>query len=145
MKFDLKNILLLAFVFVIGFGLGATVNLPGLDSSKLNTPVNENAVSIMIDYGDGEVVTYNNVPVGAGENVFQTTEILAKNNNLAFESKNYEGLGTLIEKINTKKNGMDNRYWQYWVNNQKPEVGAGLYVLQSGDLVEWKFSPFKVE
>lgn len=145
MRFDLKNILLLAFVFVVGFGLGAAVNLPGLDTSKLNAPVKESTVSIMIDYGDGEVVTYNSVPVGVGENVFQATETLAKNNNLAFESKNYEGLGALIEKINTKKNGADNRYWQYFVNNQKPDVGAGLYVLQPGDLVEWKFAPFKAE
>ena len=135
--------LLLALVFVVGFGLGATVNLPTLvlppGSPEAGT------VSLMVDYGDGEVVTYNSVPVGVGENVFQATETLAKNNNLAFEHKTYEGLGTLIEKIDTKKNGMDDRYWQYWVNNQKPEVGAGLYTLQSGDLVEWKFIPFKGE
>lgn len=145
MKLDFKNSLLLALVFIVGVGVGVAVNLPALDTSRLNTAESKSAVSIMLDYGDGKVATYNNVSLTANESLFQAMEKLAKDNSLAFEHKTYEGLGALIEKIGTKKNGMDDRYWQYWVNNQKPEVGAGLYILQSGDIVEWKFIPFKGE
>lgn len=144
MNLDWKNSLLIALVFVAGFAVGAAVDLPGVDTSKLGSSGGENAVSVMIDYGDGEVATYN-APLTAGENLFQVTEKLTKENNLAFESKEYEGLGTLITKIGKKENGVGDRYWQYWVNNQKPEVGASAYVPRPGDYVEWKFAPFKAE
>ena len=138
-----KPRLLLALVFVVGFGLGATVNLPTLVTPQ-GSPA-EGTVNLMLDYGDGEVASYNNIPAAANENVFQITEKTTKGNNLAFESQTYEGLGALITKIGEKKNGEGDRYWQYWVNQQKPEVGAGAYVPRSGDFIEWKFLPFKSE
>lgn len=145
MKLDWKNSLLLTLVFIVGFGVGAAVNLPALDTSKLETPAGESSVSVMIDYGDGEVAAYDNIPVTAGENLFQVMGKVTKDNNLTFESKEYEGLGVLITKIGGKENGADERYWQYWVNHKKPEVGASAYILNSGDFVEWKFIPFKGE
>lgn len=146
MKLDWKNSLLLALVFVVGFGLGSAVNLPAFDSSKLGTTEKGSEVaSVMIDYGDGEVATYSNVPVGSDENLFQVMGKIARENNLTFESKEYEGLGVLVTKIGNKENGVGERYWQYWVDHKKPEVGASLYVLESGDFVEWKFVPFKGE
>ena len=142
MKISRKTGLLLALAFVVGFGLGAAVNLPSLPQTTSPAP---GTVSLMLDYGDGEVKTYDGVPVSANENLFQVMERSAKENDLAFENKEYEGLGVLITKIGERENGADNRYWQYWVNHKKPEVGASAYVLQSGDFVEWKFIPFKGE
>lgn len=138
-----RSRLLLALVFVVGFALGATVNLPALVAPQGN-PVS-GTVNLMVDYGDGEVVSYSNVSVLANENVFQITEKAAKESNLNFEYQTYQDLGALITKIGSKKNGDGDRYWQYWVNQQKPEVGAGAYVPQSGDFIEWKFLPFKSE
>ncbi len=142
MKINGKVGLLLALVFVVGFGLGATINLPSLPQTTSPEP---GTVSVMLDYGDGEVASYSNVPIAADENAFQITEKTAKENNLAFESQTYQSLGALVTKIGEKKNGADGRYWQYWVNQQKPEVGASAYVLQPGDFIEWKFIPFKGE
>ena len=142
MKIDGRTGLLLALVFIAGFALGATVNLPSLPQTASPEP---GTISLMLDYGDGSVETYDNVSVSANESLFQAMEKTAKENNLTFESKGYEGLGTLITKIGEKENGADNRYWQYWVNHKKPEVGASAYVLQPGDFVEWKFIPFKGE
>ena len=142
MKINRKIGLLLALVFVAGFGLGASVNLPSLPQTSTPSP---GTVSVMLDYGDGAVETYDNVSLPANENVFQVMERTAKESNFAFESKEYEGLGALITKIGDKENGAENRYWQYWVNHKKPEVGASAYTLNSGDFVEWKFIPFKME
>lgn len=142
MRINRRTGLLLALVFVVGLGLGVSINLPSL---PLATSPNSGAVSLMLDYGDGSVKTYNNVSVSANENLFQVMERTAKENNLTFESKEYEGLGALITKIGEKENGADSRYWQYWVNHKKPEVGASAYILQPGDFVEWKFIPFKGE
>lgn len=142
MKINAKTGLLLVLVFVVGFGLGVAAKLP---SPPQTASPEQGTISLMIDYGDGIVETYGNIPLSANENLFQVMEKAAKENNLAFESKTYEGLGALVTKIGGKENGADNRYWQYWVNNQKPEVGAGLYILQAGDIVEWKFIPFRGE
>lgn len=136
-----KSRLLLALVFVVGFGLGASLNLPSLP----NTSPTAGSVSLMIDYGDGEVATYENIPVAAEENLFQVMERAAKIYNLTFESKEYEGLGVLVTKIGEKENGAGDRYWQYWVNHKKPEVGASAYTVGAGDFIEWKFIPFKGE
>lgn len=142
MKINRENGLLLALVLVVGFGLGAAVNIPSLPPTASPEP---GTISLMLDYGDGDVATYDNVSVSANENLFQVMETTAKENNLTFESKEYEGLGALITKIGEKENGADNRYWQYWINHKKPEVGASAYILQPGDFVEWKFIPFKGE
>lgn len=143
MKLDWKNSLLVALVFIVGFGVGAAVDLPAFNPTTLNTS-GSSSVSVMLDYGDGAVATYS-APLSSGENVFQVTEKITKDNDLAFESKTYEGLGALITRISEKENGTADRYWQYWVNHQKPEVGASAYILQPGDFVEWKFIPFKGE
>ena len=141
MRINWRTSLLLALVSVVSFGLGASVSLPSLPLATSPAP---GTVSLMIDYGDGAVETYN-APVASDENLFQVMEKLTQDNSLTFESKTYEGLGALITKIGDKENGADNRYWQYWVNHKKPEVGASAYNPKPGDFIEWKFIPFKGE
>ena len=58
--------------------------------------------------------------------------------NLQF--KNYGTVGVLVEQIGSRKNGVDGKYWQYFVNDAQPMVSADKYVLQNNDRVEWKFA-----
>ena len=44
-----------------------------------------------------------------------------------------------IDEINGIVNGNDNRYWQYYVNNELADMGCSTYLLQDGDIVEWCF------
>ena len=48
-------------------------------------------------------------------------------------------LGVFIERIGDKKNGLDNKYWVYYVNGKFAPVAADKFKLKAGDKVEWKF------
>ena len=38
------------------------------------------------------------------------------------------------------KNGDDNKFWQFWINGEYSQIGAADYLVQSNDLIEWKFT-----
>jgi len=49
-------------------------------------------------------------------------------------------VGVFINVVGDKKNGQDNNYWTYYVNDKFANVAADKYILKVGDRVEWKFS-----
>ncbi len=59
----------------------------------------------------------------------------------AFEviTKEYAGMGSLVERIGSVHNGTDGNYWHYYVNGTIAPVGADTYVVQEGDAIEWVF------
>lgn len=58
---------------------------------------------------------------------------------LNLQTQDYPGLGSLVIQIGSWSNGLDNKYWQYKVNDLVPMVGADQYVVQSGDKIKWEF------
>ncbi|MBI5456630.1 DUF4430 domain-containing protein [Candidatus Kaiserbacteria bacterium] len=60
---------------------------------------------------------------------------------LLIVTKEYTGLGTLVEQIGLYKNGDEDKYWTYMVNGTFANVGADAYVVQNSDSIEWTFSP----
>ncbi len=67
-------------------------------------------------------------------------EIDKSDADLKLKTKEYSGLGALVISMGNKENGKDNKYWQYYVNGIMPQVGADKYILQNGDIVEWRFA-----
>jgi hypothetical protein len=51
--------------------------------------------------------------------------------------------GTLIESINQVKNGTDDTYWIFSVNDQEATIGADQYMLEDGDVVTWEFKAYE--
>ncbi len=109
------------------------------------SPSENNSVSLMIDYGNGKVQTFDKVAISKSQTVLDTLKDFTASQKIAFDSKTYEGMGTLVTQIGSFKNNDSNRYWQYWVNNQKPTIGAQAQKVMGGDWVEWKFMPFVSE
>ena len=68
---------------------------------------------------------------------------LLEKSGLEIETKQYD-FGIFIESIDSVKNGQDNKYWLYYVNNESPSVAADKMELRAGDKVEFRFeeSPF---
>jgi hypothetical protein len=65
---------------------------------------------------------------------------LSKRNNIAFNYTYYEQFDSvLIDSINNDINGVDGKYWQYYVNEDIPMVGADKYLVTNGDYIEWRF------
>jgi hypothetical protein len=116
-------------------------------STAMQTPqvisVQPRTISLMVDYGDGMVRVYPDIVVGASETMLQMLEKQAQTGRLTFKTKEFAGLGTMIEAIGTKTNGQDNKYWQYWVNNVSITYAASNYLLKPGDVIEWKFLHYK--
>jgi len=46
---------------------------------------------------------------------------------------------TLINSINNASGGTDGKYWQYYVNDLLPNVGADKYLISNGDSIRWSF------
>lgn len=58
---------------------------------------------------------------------------------VALKTKEYSGMGTLVEGMAGKENGDQNRYWQYMINGVMPQIGADTLEIKEGDRVEWHF------
>lgn len=85
---------------------------------------------------------YTNKPTALSENetvleVLQTLD--SEDQQFQLSTKEYSGLGTLVESIHGKTNGTDTKYWQYKVNGAMPQIGADAFTLHNGDSVEWYF------
>lgn len=52
-----------------------------------------------------------------------------------------EGFITSIEGI--EQDESEGLYWLYYVNEEIPSVGAGEYIVEDGDLIEWKLESFE--
>jgi len=139
-----KRLILLSIVAVVAFVGGVTVGSNiYINRGAVNQTVNVATASVMLDYGDGDVATYGDLTVGGNENLMQLMQDVTGDNHITFLYKDYSGLGALITQIGGKKNGDGSRYWQYWVNNKMAAVGASSYIVQPGDVIEWKFAPSK--
>ena len=81
------------------------------------------------------------VPFNSPQTVLQVLQQLnAQDDDVQLTTKDYSGLGTLIESIGGKTNGTNNKYWQYKVNGIMPPVGADKLEVKSGDVIDWYFS-----
>ncbi len=55
-----------------------------------------------------------------------------------FKDKTYLGLGKFVEEINgIRSNG--SKFWIYYVNGKKAEIGVSNYMLNPGDVVSWRY------
>lgn len=62
-----------------------------------------------------------------------------ENEEVRLETKEYSGLGVLVQSIGEKTNGTDDKYWQYKINGVMPQVGADKLEVKNGDSIEWYF------
>ncbi|OGY59198.1 MAG: hypothetical protein A3F24_01665 [Candidatus Colwellbacteria bacterium RIFCSPHIGHO2_12_FULL_44_17] len=126
---------------LVGFAFGQwAVNIIPRETSNNTSVQSENGkVSVMVDYGNGKINVYTGNIEKEDETLFELTQNIAEKNEVGFEYTEFPDLGVLIEKIGTEKNGTDQKYWQYWANNEYAKVGADMYKVKSGDIIEWKF------
>ena len=138
------GILAIGIIFLVGIEYKLTLgeinelNEKIASSETILREFKERKVFYIIDKGDGNLLFYQIVPA-ENSTVFSLLKELAQRENFEIEYKTYEGMGVFVESIAEIKNGMDNKYWQYWVNGEYGQVGASLYKLKNGDIVEWKY------
>ena len=72
--------------------------------------------------------------------VYQVLEYIAQEYQLSLDSTYYEAFDSfLIESIQDDTNGDQDHYWQFYVNEDLPVVGANVFTVNNGDTILWIF------
>lgn len=136
----LASVVVIAAIFGAGVYAAPYIrpDLPELPSSiRERLP---HSASLMIDYGNGTVRTFDSVSVSAEATVFDLLKTAAEENNLALETKDYGGdLGVFIVSIDGVGEGAADKWWQYWINNHYGQAGVSTQGVSEGDIVVLKF------
>jgi hypothetical protein len=129
-----------AVAIILLFGISATIdrnNVPSEPRQEISETRTSNVTTVTIEglYVDKDVQFISPKTV---LEVLQQLDTV--DDGVRLTTKDYPGLGTLVESIGDKTNGMDDKYWQYKVNGIMPQVGADKLEVKSGDTIEWYFS-----
>jgi len=137
--------LILGGVLIAGAALGFA--FMGGDPAQ-EVPIQEQEISAQeqeivahtsIDYGNGEIQSFANEVVEQGDSALDLLDKLGQEKGIAIEKKDFPGLGEFVEAINGV-HGSGDSYWQFWINGEYAQVGAGQYELKEGDEVLWKLT-----
>ncbi len=123
-----------------GFLLGWSVQAPTTVQPVHIAKEGQQAVHLIIDEDTGGVRTFPNEHFFAGQTVFDILKTVSERESIAFVYDPPGAYGVFIRQIGTKKNGMEKKYWQYWVNGQFAMVAADKTMITSGDTILWKFA-----
>jgi len=69
----------------------------------------------------------------------EITETIAQNQGWDYQYKDYGDMGILVTKIKDKENGQDQKYWQYFVAGEQPQISVDKYMPNDKSYIEWKF------
>lgn len=75
--------------------------------------------------------------------VDKTTALQFLKSKLKVETKTFSGVGEYVVAINGLTETTGKNFWAFYVNGKQAKVGAGDYVLQAGDKVEWKLEEIR--
>ncbi len=63
---------------------------------------------------------------------------VAAESSLAYQTKEFPGLGAFVDEINGKR-GQNGHYWILHINGKKSELGISQAVVRPGDRIEWRY------
>ncbi len=107
------------------------------ENKKINTNSEENFKTKQIAFLEINDDKYESEIV-ENTSVYEFMDKLRKQGKINFIEKNYIGIGKFIEGINGIKS-KKNKYWIYYVNEQKANIGVSDYKINPGDVVSWKY------
>lgn len=143
-NFHQKILIILAVILFCSVGFFAYENQKRSEADETDLISGEKESSgqavYIINKGEGKSEEYQ-VDVSHEETVFSLLQKLAELENFEIDFVNHD-FGVFVESINGFKSGQNNKYWQYWVNDEFSEVAADRKEVKTGDRVEWKFEVF---
>lgn len=142
------KVFLLFFILVGLSGCAATAPVSKTDPTAgqqlNNQAIKQSSVVLQINFDDVKIennLLFELTEIAPAETAFTLTQKSLASREIPFEFKDYGAdLGILVEQIGDQKNGTDGKYWQYQVNGQYADVGAGKYIVKPGDKIEWRFA-----
>ena len=138
-KVPLKKILLILIPLICVISIGLVLANVGIITSEPpeDNPHSANS-TLVIDYGNDTIDTYTIQLENA--TVFSVLEEASINYNFTVEAQYFEQYQChYVTSINSIKEGEDNNFWQYYLNEEYGVVGADFQPVKDGDIVEWVF------
>ncbi len=125
-----------AIVVALLFGISAIIDRKEAPSEPLQEASLTQTATVTIE----GLYVGKDVQFSAPKTVLEILQQLdAEQKEVQLTTKEYPGLGTLVESIGGKTNGANDEYWQYKVNGVMPQVGADKLEVKNGDVIEWYF------
>lgn len=133
-------LIILVAAFYLGFNYGQNKAIaPSINNNQAPEQELKSKAGLMLDFGNGDIKSFTEKEISKNQSAFDLVKQVAEENNIGLKYKDYGGeLGIFIEAIGGVENNIE-QWWQYWVNGNYSVVGAGSYLLQPGDLIEFKF------
>jgi hypothetical protein len=133
------------FAWAVGLGILTLVIYSSFTNFEWSQKTDESSQSIPIDVTASITIGdhYKEKEVHLKENTsaLQIMQILnTEDPELRLVTKEYSGLGTLVESMFGLTNGSENKFWQYKVNDVMPQIGADKLIIHNGDVITWFFA-----
>ncbi|MBI2436323.1 MAG: DUF4430 domain-containing protein [Candidatus Magasanikbacteria bacterium] len=116
-------------------------NISSTSTYQINTEDEMFKITTLIVNGE----TYTQ-PFIIGKTIYEFMKILALSpiKYFNFSTKEYGGIGHFVQEINgLEENVKDKMYWIYYINGQPAQIGISDYIIQQGDIIEWKYEKAK--
>ena len=135
MKKNSKLLLFLTIVFFISFSVWQ-VRIKNSESKiQGEKTVQENTSLLKID--DGKNLQSFDVSEFIGKTALEATESKAK------VITSGTGANAFVTSINGREADIKKReFWEFIVNGSQAQVGAGSYIIQNNDEIQWKISNY---
>tara|TARA_Y100000310_G_C20688913_1_gene820929 strand:+ start:1796 stop:2485 length:690 start_codon:yes stop_codon:yes gene_type:complete len=137
-KMNKGTLFVLFFIVLFGGGVAFTA-LVG-DRTESIVPTSGTTAQALIPISlEVEEVTYE-LHVEPGSSVHDAMAKAQETSDLNFTGRQFAELGFFVEEINgVKQNPRAGKYWIYYINGRKAEVGISVYIVQENDIISWKY------
>ena len=125
MRKKVKNTL----IVLVGVSLLASLLIFNLNLYKKPEPLESvSGISLSVDYNNGTVKTRLNFTLDGGK----TTALDALDKWCEIDYDDF-GWGVIVREIDNVRGS-----WIYKINGFSPSIGASVFTLKDGDLIEWQ-------
>ena len=104
---------------------------------------NQQTITLQFEYGDGFSKQYKTIPISQGDTVLDAMKTMQTHPQKILFKARGSGELTFIYEIDMIKNEGRGKNWMFYVNQQRANVGVGIYKLKAGDRVVWKYEVFQ--
>ena len=126
---------------MIGILLGAYFHKETIivRENTADTPAAMHSVNLMVDFGNGEIRTWNTVSWHEAMSIVDLLTMVGEADGITVSTEGADEKNKVVTGVNGVAT-TENERWQYWVNNTYEPRPASNYFLKPGDIVVWKFT-----
>ena len=121
-----------------------TTEVPAMPTTNTNSNVPiPHSTSTPADLTQGTIIiSGKSYPVGfiTGSSVYEVMKNLHADGKVTIRFKNYSGLGHFVDGIDgVNSDTFRAKYWIYYINGAKAQIGISNYTLKQNDIITWKY------